>query len=498
MADIFLSYAREDEARARSLAADLERRGWSVFWDRRIPHGRNFRLHIQQQLDSARCIVVLWSKASLGSQFVLDEAAEGLNDGRLLPALIEPVNQPLGFRGLQAAKLTDWHGTKTPHDEFERLVVSIAEIVPPSVQPPGASSLSTGTVAKSTDQPPEVTPAARATELRDVDADREDDPPRRGVDYRPLPPAAQARADGEALPHLGLRDLFLHPVRGVLAVIILLTLMSIGVWWWLSRPRGAVFEDANSPRVNVDRNLPGAIQSPSKDATSEAPFEPILSTRVPRSAVELGLRKKVRPIQPGTSVGTIDVTGTGTICCIVASLNGANFVLSDLATFHGTVVVQPGAMDQGREADQIGTIGPKERRFQLESGVPYKAFAGIARLLPAIPVSSQIPGLGRMGDLAKDIKPGETVRMVGRTSGLVQGTVTAVNVSEEIAGYSGLPVTVDGLIRVTALSQPGDAGAPVLTMNNELLGMVVGGSKASTVVMPLRDLLEGWKLKLIR
>ena len=32
MAVIFLSYAREDEARASVVAAGLESRGWSVFW----------------------------------------------------------------------------------------------------------------------------------------------------------------------------------------------------------------------------------------------------------------------------------------------------------------------------------------------------------------------------------------------------------------------------------------------------------------------------------
>jgi TIR domain-containing protein len=80
MPDIFLSYAREDEGRARMLAEALESRGWSVWWDRRIPHGQDFNAYIQQQLDAARCIVVLWSKASVASQFVRDEASEGLED----------------------------------------------------------------------------------------------------------------------------------------------------------------------------------------------------------------------------------------------------------------------------------------------------------------------------------------------------------------------------------------------------------------------------------
>ena len=35
-------------------------------------------MYLQQQLDAARCIVVLWSKASVASQFVRDEASEGM------------------------------------------------------------------------------------------------------------------------------------------------------------------------------------------------------------------------------------------------------------------------------------------------------------------------------------------------------------------------------------------------------------------------------------
>ena len=61
MADIFLSYAREDEERARVVAAGLESRGWSVFWDRRIPTGHDFgEVHpaANQHRALHRCAVV--------------------------------------------------------------------------------------------------------------------------------------------------------------------------------------------------------------------------------------------------------------------------------------------------------------------------------------------------------------------------------------------------------------------------------------------------------
>jgi hypothetical protein len=140
MADIFLSYAREDQTRAEAVARALEMRGWSIFWDRGIPHGSNFRAHIQQQLESAHCILVLWSTAALASQFVLDEAAEGLEDGRLVPALIEAVRPPLGFRGLQTADLTGWDGAASGDYELERLLGSIGAIVSPGVRDVGRTT----------------------------------------------------------------------------------------------------------------------------------------------------------------------------------------------------------------------------------------------------------------------------------------------------------------------------------------------------------------------
>jgi len=77
MSDIFISYAREDRPRAAAIATALEEHGWSVWWDWNIPAGKTFRQVIQEQLDKARCVIVVWSAASVTRKWVIEEASEG-------------------------------------------------------------------------------------------------------------------------------------------------------------------------------------------------------------------------------------------------------------------------------------------------------------------------------------------------------------------------------------------------------------------------------------
>lgn len=109
MSDVFISYAREDRTRAQALAQALEARGLTVWWDREIPAGRQFDEVIEQQLDAARCAVVLWSSSSAVSKWVKAEAGEALQQDKLVPALLEAgLRLPLEFRRVQAVDLGSW------------------------------------------------------------------------------------------------------------------------------------------------------------------------------------------------------------------------------------------------------------------------------------------------------------------------------------------------------------------------------------------------------
>lgn len=136
MADIFISYSREDRSKAELLAKFLQQRGWSVWWDRVIPVGKSFDQIIERELDAAKCVIVLWSKSSISSNWVRVEAAEGANRQILIPIIIEDVKIPLEFRRLQTANLVNWRGS-LKHLELQVVIESITELVgkPTTVQP---------------------------------------------------------------------------------------------------------------------------------------------------------------------------------------------------------------------------------------------------------------------------------------------------------------------------------------------------------------------------
>ena len=107
---VFLSYARADRARVANIVAALEANGFEVWWDALIDGGAIFSKTIAAALDKSDAVVVVWSKASVESNWVLDEATVGLDGRRLVPVSIDGSESPLGFRQYHAIDLSAWRG----------------------------------------------------------------------------------------------------------------------------------------------------------------------------------------------------------------------------------------------------------------------------------------------------------------------------------------------------------------------------------------------------
>ena len=99
-----------------------------MWWDRQIPAGRTFDQVIAEALADARCVVVVWSRDSVASSWVREEADEGRKRGVLIPVLIDEVSPPLGFGRIQAAPMIEWDGA--PESEaFQKLAADIAAVI---------------------------------------------------------------------------------------------------------------------------------------------------------------------------------------------------------------------------------------------------------------------------------------------------------------------------------------------------------------------------------
>jgi TolB-like protein/Tfp pilus assembly protein PilF len=128
VADIFVSYASEDRTRVRPLVEALRARGWEVWWDRQIEPGTSYDRTIESEVSAASCVLVIWTNASVRSEWVQTEAMEGLNRRVLVPILMDDVEPPLAFRRTQTADLREWPASKDAADELDRLIASITRL----------------------------------------------------------------------------------------------------------------------------------------------------------------------------------------------------------------------------------------------------------------------------------------------------------------------------------------------------------------------------------
>jgi hypothetical protein len=128
MADVFISYAREDRQWVEKLAEQLQAEGFSVWWDWDLLVGKRYRETIDAELQACKAAVVVWSQYSVRSDFVRDEAEEAQQRNVLLPILKEVVRPPAGFRQIQSADLSNWNGGATD-DEIRRVMKGVAHLV---------------------------------------------------------------------------------------------------------------------------------------------------------------------------------------------------------------------------------------------------------------------------------------------------------------------------------------------------------------------------------
>ncbi|HXF53288.1 MAG TPA: toll/interleukin-1 receptor domain-containing protein [Hyphomicrobiaceae bacterium] len=107
---IFISYSHQDFDIVRGLVARLRSGGASVDWDQDFIGGEDFDQAIVGAIEAARCVIVVWSPASVLSPYVRDEARRAQRASKLITTYVagfDLADVPLGFGSLHAIPVDD-------------------------------------------------------------------------------------------------------------------------------------------------------------------------------------------------------------------------------------------------------------------------------------------------------------------------------------------------------------------------------------------------------
>ena len=119
MADLFLSYAHQDTKRAQMVAKLLEEAGLTVWWDRRMVAGDKIHDVVDEQIEKAKAVIVLWSPFSVKSDWVRGEAQTAHELAKLVPIKIAECKVPINYRGIHTPAV---YKSKSELDEFARML----------------------------------------------------------------------------------------------------------------------------------------------------------------------------------------------------------------------------------------------------------------------------------------------------------------------------------------------------------------------------------------
>ena len=277
--------------------------------------------------------------------------------------------------------------------------------------------------------------------------------------------------------------------------------------------------------VGVDHKVP-------KDALDHAELVPPVMDGVRTDVIEmppfraLGTQvQRLRPAQPGLSIGHITVTA-GTFGCVVKR-NDVNLILSNnhvLANSNratlGSAIVQPGIADGGNVAnDRIAELvefvplafddepAPTQptgcssslrpstgRIYAFNQPGANRVDCALARPDGDYLISNDILGIGIPKGIGVGVL-GMAIQKSGRTTGYTKNEIEQIDVTTKVE-YDGKVATFTGQLMAGAMSAGGDSGSVVLDMSGNLVGLLFAGSDTQTLFNPIQAVIEALRISL--
>ncbi|GAB5487052.1 MAG: hypothetical protein Pars2KO_06220 [Parasphingorhabdus sp.] len=128
MADVFISYSRDDLETVSKIAAAVKEAGYDLWWDKDLPPHLSYTEVIQEKIGGAKAVIVVWSAQASKSEWVRAEADMARNQNKLVQTSIDDGMPPLPFNQIQYALLSDWDG-ESDHPAWHKVLLSLTDLV---------------------------------------------------------------------------------------------------------------------------------------------------------------------------------------------------------------------------------------------------------------------------------------------------------------------------------------------------------------------------------
>jgi len=219
-------------------------------------------------------------------------------------------------------------------------------------------------------------------------------------------------------------------------------------------------------------------------------------------------REKIRPAQPGCSVGFRDPQNqfvmAGTFGALVKDKSGAyilsnNHVLADENRLPvGSPIFQPGLLDHGDpNTDSIANF---TRSVPLQANAPNQVDCAIAKLIKPSLARKDVLFIGPpQGTVTAAIDM--SVHKFGRTTSYTAGRVTSIDTDVTVQYETGNFTFAGQIIIVgtagAAFSGSGDSGSLIMERpSNAAVGLLFAGSASHTIANHIGDVLAALKVTL--
>ncbi|AYF53683.1 serine protease [Clostridium botulinum C] len=222
-------------------------------------------------------------------------------------------------------------------------------------------------------------------------------------------------------------------------------------------------------------------------------------------SIPYSLTHKIRPTLCGYSVGPEKSTKTGSIACLVTDgfsrfLLGNNHVLAKTNSLAiGTPIIQPSGEDKGKA--KVDVVAHLAKFIPIKLGGIFKkeenyVDCAIARLTEKSIASPKIAIIDMSPRGVTTPKVNQTVKKVGRTTGLSIGKILAINATQKIE-YGMKSALFKNQIVTTPMAEEGDSGALLLDENNYAVGLLLGGSELCSIYNNINDVLSLLSISII-